>query len=343
MFFIIFATMEKREVVLSGIRPTGHLHLGNYFGAVKNFVKMQDTNDCYFFIADYHSLTTHPHPDNLQGNVRQVLIEYLAAGLNPEKATLYLQSDIPETAELYLFLNMNAYLGELERVTTFKEKARKQPNNVNAGLLTYPTLMDADIIIQKAAKVPVGKDQEQNLEMTRTYARRFNKMYNTDFFPVPKAFNFGEALVKIPGLDGSGKMGKSEGEGNAIFLNDDPKVIRKKIMRAVTDSGPTEKNQPKPEPIENLFTLLKVVSKPEVVEYFDEKYNDCSIRYGDLKKQLAEDVIAFTTPFAEKIKALDASDDYILKVMNMGAEKARANAQKTMREVREIIGFRKIY
>ncbi len=343
MFFIIFATMEKREVVLSGIRPTGHLHLGNYFGAVKNFVKMQDTNDCYFFIADYHSLTTHPHPDNLQGNVRQVLIEYLAAGLNPEKATLYLQSDIPETAELYLFLNMNAYLGELERVTTFKEKARKQPNNVNAGLLTYPTLMAADIIIQKAAKVPVGKDQEQNLEMTRTYARRFNKMYNTDFFPVPKAFNFGEALVKIPGLDGSGKMGKSEGEGNAIFLNDDPKVIRKKIMRAVTDSGPTEKNQPKPEPIENLFTLLKVVSKPEVVEYFDEKYNDCSIRYGDLKKQLAEDVIAFTTPFAEKIKALDASDDYILKVMNMGAEKARANAQKTMREVREIIGFRKIY
>jgi len=343
LFFIIFATMEKREVVLSGIRPTGHLHLGNYFGAVKNFVKMQDTNDCYFFIADYHSLTTHPHPDNLQGNVRQVLIEYLAAGLNPEKATLYLQSDIPETAELYLFLNMNAYLGELERVTTFKEKARKQPNNVNAGLLTYPTLMAADIIIQKAAKVPVGKDQEQNLEMTRTYARRFNKMYNTDFFPVPKAFNFGEALVKIPGLDGSGKMGKSEGEGNAIFLNDDPKVIRKKIMRAVTDSGPTEKNQPKPEPIENLFTLLKVVSKPEVVEYFDEKYNDCSIRYGDLKKQLAEDVIAFTTPFAEKIKALDASDDYILKVMNMGAEKARANAQKTMREVREIIGFRKIY
>ncbi len=343
MFFIIFATMEKREVVLSGIRPTGHLHLGNYFGAVKNFVKMQDTNDCYFFIADYHSLTTHPHPDNLQGNVRQVLIEYLAAGLDPEKATLYLQSDIPETAELYLFLNMNAYLGELERVTTFKEKARKQPNNVNAGLLTYPTLMAADIIIQKAAKVPVGKDQEQNLEMTRTYARRFNKMYNTDFFPVPKAFNFGEALVKIPGLDGSGKMGKSEGEGNAIFLNDDPKVIRKKIMRAVTDSGPTEKNQSKPEPVENLFTLLKVVSKPEVVEYFDEKYNDCSIRYGDLKKQLAEDVIAFTTPFAEKIKALDASDDYILKVMNMGAEKARANAQKTMREVREIIGFRKIY
>ncbi len=335
--------MEKKDIVLSGIRPTGHLHLGNYFGAVKNFVKMQETNECYFFIADYHSLTTHPHPENLQGNVRQVLIEYLAAGLDPEKATLYLQSDIPETAELYLFLNMNTYLGELERVTTFKEKARKQPNNVNAGLLTYPTLMAADIIIQKAHKVPVGKDQEQNLEMTRTFARRFNHIYGVDFFPIPTAYNFGEELVKIPGLDGSGKMGKSEGEGNAIFLNDDAKVIRKKIMRAVTDSGPTGINQAKSEPIENLFTLLEVVSKPEVVEYFDEQYSNCTIRYGDMKKQLAGDVIAFTAPFAEKIKALSSDDDYILKVMNMGAEKARANAQKTMREVREIIGFRKIY
>lgn len=335
--------MKKNEVVLSGIRPTGNLHLGNYFGAVKNFVKMQETNECYFFIADYHSLTTHPHPDNLQGNVRQVLIEYLAAGLDPEKATLYLQSDIPETAELYLFLNMNAYLGELERVTTFKEKARKQPNNVNAGLLTYPTLMAADIIIQKADKVPVGKDQEQNLEMTRTYARRFNNMYGVEFFPIPTAFNFGEQLVKIPGLDGSGKMGKSEGEANAIFLNDDPKTIRKKVMRAVTDSGPTEMNQEKPDPIQNLFALMKVVSAPDVVEYFDDQYNKCTIRYGDLKKQLAEDIVAFTTPFSEKIKELSADDDYILKVMNMGAEKARANAQKTMREVREIIGFRKIY
>ncbi len=335
--------MEKKDIVLSGIRPTGNLHLGNYFGAVTNFVKMQETNDCFFFIADYHSLTTHPHPDNLQQNVRQVLVEYLAAGLDPEKATLYLQSDIPETAELYLFLNMNAYLGELERVTTFKEKARKQPNNVNAGLLTYPTLMAADIIIHKATKVPVGKDQEQNLEMTRTFARRFNNMYKADFFPIPTAYNFGKQLVKIPGLDGSGKMGKSEGEGNAIFLNDDPKVIRKKVMRAVTDSGPTEKNQTKPEPIENLFTLMKVVSTPETVKYFDEQYNNCTIRYGDMKKQLAEDIIAFTEPFRQRIAEISADDDYIRKVIDMGAEKARESARKTMREVRSIIGFRKIY
>jgi tryptophanyl-tRNA synthetase len=335
--------MEKKEIVLSGIRPTGNLHLGNYFGAVKNFVKMQETHTCFFFIADYHSLTTHPTPGNLQQNVRQVLVEYLAAGLDPEKATLYLQSDLPETAELYLFLNMNAYMGELERVTTFKEKARKQPDNINAGLLTYPTLMAADIIIHKANKVPVGKDQEQNLEMARTFARRFNHMYKVDFFPQPSAYNFGEELVKIPGLDGSGKMGKSEGEGNAIFLMDDPKVLRKKVMRAVSDSGPTEMNQVKPEPIENLFSLLKVVSQPDVVDYFNDQYNNCNIRYGDLKKQLADDMIAFTEPFRDKIAELTADQDYITRVMNHGAEKARESGRHTVEEVRQIIGFRKYY
>ncbi len=335
--------MEKKPIVLSGIRPTGNLHLGNYFGAVKNFVKMQETNECYFFIADYHSLTTHPKPKDLQANVRQVLVEYLAAGLDPEKSTLYLQSDIPETTELYLFLNMNAYMGELQKVTTFKEKARKHPENINAGLLTYPSLMAADILIHRSHMVPVGKDQEQHLEMTRTFAKRFNRMYKTDLFPIPRAFNFGEQLVKIPGLDGSGKMGKSEGEGNAIFLNDDPKILRKKVMRAVSDSGPTEMNQEKPEAIQNLFTLLDVVSKPDVVEYFNDQYNNCNIRYGDLKKQLAEDMIAFTEPFRERIIEISADQDYITKVMDMGAEKARISAQATTRLAREIIGFRKIY
>lgn len=328
------------EIVLSGIRPTGNLHLGNYFGAVKNFVKMQEENQCYFFIADYHSLTTHPKPGDLHGNVKQVLAEYLAAGLDPEKSTLYVQSDLPEIAELYLFLNMNAYLGELERVTTFKEKARKQPDNVNSGLLTYPSLMAADILIHKAHKVPVGKDQEQNLEMTRTFARRFNRMYKEDYFPIPQAYNFGNELVKVPGLDGSGKMGKSESEGNAIFLIDDASVIRKKVMRAVTDSGPTEPNQQKPEAIENLFSLLKIVSGDDVVEYFNAQYNQCNIRYGDLKKQLAEDMARFTEPFRERILEISADEAYISNVARMGAEKARASAAKTIAEVREIIGFR---
>lgn len=328
------------DTVVSGIRPTGNLHIGNYFGAMKNFVKMQENNHCFFFIADYHSLTTHPKPGDLHGNVKNVLVEYLAAGIDPEKATIYIQSDVPEIAELYLLLNMNAYLGELERCTSFKDKVRQQPENVNAGLLTYPTLMAADVIIHKAAKVPVGKDQEQNLEMMRTFARRFNRMYSEDYFPIPQAYNFGEALVKIPGLDGAGKMGKSESEGNAVFLADAPEVIRKKVMRAVTDSGPTEMNQKKPEAIQNLFTLMEVLSTPDTVAFFDEAYNNCNIRYGDMKKQLAEDVIAFTTPYREKILALSEDSEYLRKVTREGAEVARESASKTIKEVREIIGFK---
>ena len=326
------------DIVVSGIRSTGKLHLGNYFGALKNFVKMQHENNCYFFIADYHSLTTHPTPENLHGSVKQVLAEYLACGLDPEVATLYVQSDIPEIPELYLLLNMNAYLGELERCRSFKDKIRNQTNNVNAGLLTYPTLMAADIIIHKAHKVPVGKDQEQHLEMTRTFANRFNRLYNVEYFPEPVAYNFGEQLVKIPGLDGSGKMGKSE--GNAIYLSDDPKTIRKKVMKAVTDSGPTEPNQPKPEPIQNLFTIMSVVSSADTQQFFNEKYNSCEIRYGDMKKQLAEDIVAFTEPFYTRIEDLLANTDYLRKVAKMGAEKARESATRTIKEVREIIGFR---
>lgn len=328
------------EIVLSGIRPTGNLHLGNYFGAVKNFIKMQEENKCFFFIADYHSLTTHPTPADLHGNVKQVLVEYLATGLDPEKSTIYIQSDLPEIAELYLFLNMNAYMGELERVTTFKDKARKQPENINAGLLTYPSLMAADIIIHKANKVPVGKDQEQHLEMTRTFARRFNRMYKEDFFPIPTAYNFGEELVKVPGLDGSGKMGKSEGEGNAVFLADDPATIRKKVMRALTDAGPTEPNQQKPDYIDNLFSLMKLVSTPDAVAFFDEQYNKCAIRYGDMKKQLAEDIIVFTEPVRQRIIELSGNPEYLSKVARIGAEKAHESARKTINEVREIIGFR---
>ncbi len=326
------------ETVVSGIRPTGNLHLGNYFGAVGNFLKMQENYNCYFFIADYHSLTTHPNPADLHGNVRQILAEYLAAGLDPEKATIYVQSDLPEVAELTLLLNMNAYLGELERTTSFKDKARQQPENVNAGLLTYPVLMAADIIIHQANKVPVGKDQEQNLEMTRKFANRFNRIYGSDYFTIPQPFNFGESLVKIPGLDGSGKMGKSE--GNGIYLAEEPSSIRKKVMKAVTDSGPEIPNSPISEPIQNLFTIMSVVSEPEVVAQFKDDYARCSIRYGDLKKKLAEDIINFTDPIREKIKAIASDDTYLRKVAEMGREKAHESAAKTIKEVREIIGFK---
>lgn len=329
------------ETVVSGIRSTGNLHLGNYYGAIQNFIKMQHEYNCYFFIADLHSLTTHPTPANLHNNVKQVLIEYLAAGIDPEKATIYIQSDLPEIAELYLYMNMNAYLGELERSTSFKDKVRAQPDNVNAGLLTYPVLMAADIIIHKATKVPVGKDQEQHLEMARTFGNRFNRLYNNDYFPEPYAFTYGSNLVKIPGLDGKGKMGKSEGEGNAVYLSDAPEVIRKKVMRAVTDSGPTTENQEKPQEIQNLFDLMKVVSTQDTYQHFDNLYNTMQVRYGDLKKQLAEDMINATAPIRERIADIANNTDYLSRVASLGAEKARESAGKTIREVREIIGFRK--
>ena len=326
------------EIVASGIRPTGNLHLGNYFGAVKSFIKMQYEYNCFFFIADWHSLTTHPNPLNLRQSVKTILAEYLACGIDPEKATIYVQSDVREVAELYLYLNMNAYLGELERVTTFKEKVRSQPDNVNAGLLTYPTLMASDIIIHKAVKVPVGKDQEQNMEMARKAARRFNNIYGVDFFPEPASFHMSDKAVKVPGLDGSGKMGKSE--GNAIYLIDDEKTINKKVMRAVTDSGPTEPNSEKPEPIQNLFTMMEIVSEKDTYDYFNEKYNNCEIRYGDMKKQLAADVNVFCAPIRERINEMVSNTDYLEKVACMGAEKASFSAAKTLNEVREIIGFK---
>jgi len=340
LIFPTFVGLKIMETVVSGIRSTGNLHLGNYFGAIRNFLKMQHEYKCFFFIADYHSLTTHPNPKDLHQNVKQVLVEYLACGIDPEAATLYVQSDLPEIAELYLLLNMHAYVGELERCTSFKEKIRQHPDNINAGLLTYPTLMAADIIIHRATKVPVGKDQEQHLEMCRNFSNRFNHLYQVDYFPEAYAFNYGTDLVKIPGLDGTGKMGKSEGEGNAVFLGESPENIRKKVMKAVTDSGPTTPNQEKPDVIKNLFLLMKAVSDKSTLSHFEESYNNCNIRYGDMKKQLAEDIIKFTEPFRNKIAELSSDNEYLKKVAKHGAEKARESAAKTIREAREIIGFK---
>lgn len=350
----------SKEIVLSGIRSTGNLHLGNYYGALRKFVNIQNDYDCRFFIADLHALTTNPNPEDLHANVKKILAEYLAAGIDPDKATIFIQSDVPEIAEMYLLLNMHVGIGELMRTTSFKDKARKclglsganddeefektiigadTNKRVNAGLLTYPTLMAVDILIQKATKVPVGKDQLQHLELTRRFARRFNSFYNIDYFPEPYDFDFGGAPVKVPGLDGSGKMGKSE--GNCIYLVDEPKALRKKVMRAVTDEGPQAPNSPLSEPVANLFSLLELTSKPEIVQQFRDAYADCSIRYGDLKKQLAEDILAVTTPIRERVNDILADEDYLRRVVKQGAEKARESAAATLADVRRIMGIRK--
>ncbi|MGE9310255.1 tryptophan--tRNA ligase [Niabella sp. CJ426] len=328
-----------KQIVVSGVRPTGNLHLGNYFGALRNYVKMQNEYDCYFFIADLHSLTTHPDTKELKENVLHVASEYMACGLDPNKVVLYCQSDLPQTTELYLFLNMMAYKGELEKTTTFKDKVRLQPENVNAGLLTYPVLMAADIMIHRAQLVPVGKDQEQHLEMTRTFANRFNHRYG-EVFPEPRAFNFGEQLLKVPSLDGAGKMSKSENQYATIYLSDDDDLIRKKIMKAKTDSGPTEPNSVKPDYIENVFDLMKLVSRQDTIAQFEADYNNCNIRYGDLKKQLAEDMVNYIAPIRQKAKDIRANEAELNIILKVGAQKAAESADKTISAVREAIGLK---
>ena len=330
-------------MVLSGIRPTGFLHLGNYFGAMRNYVRMQDEFNCYFFVANWHSLTTHPDTKELQANVLRVIAENIACGLDPEKVALYVQSDVPQIAELYLYLNMMAYKGELEKTVTFKEKVRLQPENVNAGLLTYPVLQAADILIHRAVKVPVGKDQEQHLEMARNYAERFNHRYG-EVLPLPYAFNYGGELVKIMSLDGEGKMSKSENQMNTLYLADEDDVIRKKIMKAKTDGGPLTPNAPMPAYIENLFTLMGLVSSVDTVQKFKSDYNNssegnCIIRYGDLKKQLAEDMASFIKPIREKAADLQKDTATLQKIMKLGAEKAGESASKTLTLVRSAIGM----
>ncbi|MBO9727826.1 MAG: tryptophan--tRNA ligase [Chitinophaga sp.] len=329
----------QKEIVVSGIRPTGYLHLGNYFGAIRNYIRMQEEFNCYFFVADWHSLTTHPDPKDLKGNVMRVLAENIASGLDPEKVALYAQSDVPEIAELYLLMNMLAYVGELERVPTFKDKVRLQPDNVNAGLLTYPVLMSVDIIIQRAVKVPVGKDQGQHLEMARNFAQRFNHRYG-ELFPEPEAFNYGDGLVRIPSLDGKGKMSKSENEMATLYLADEDKQIMDKIKKAKSDTGTGVPGSEMPESVQNLLDLMKLVSAPETVAFFENQWNTTgNIRFGELKPQLGEDMVKFIAPIRERAKELQRDTNYLEKIMKAGAEKARANAAQTLQQARKLIGL----
>lgn len=324
---------------MSGIRPTGFLHLGNYFGAIRNYVRMQDEFECYFMVADLHSLTTHPDTKELKANVHRVLAENIACGLDPDKAAVYCQSHISETAELYLYLNMLAYKGELEKTATFKDKVRLHPENINAGLLTYPVLQAADIIIHRASLVPVGKDQEQHLEMARNFVNRFNHRYG-DVFPEPQAFNYNDKLIKVPSLDGTGKMSKSENQMATLYLADSDELIRKKVMKAKTDSGPTEPNAEKPDYIQNIFLLMELISSDDVINKFESDYNNCIIRYGDMKKQLADDMVKFIRPIREKVEGILADENYLKAVMQQGAEKAGKSANATMAIVRDAIGLK---
>ena len=339
---------KKTEIVMSGIRPTGFLHLGNYFGAVRNYVRMQEEYTCYFMVADLHALTTLNETRELKGHVRRVMAENIACGLDPDKVAFYCQSHVPETAELYLFFNMIAYKGELEKTPTFKEKVRLQPNNVNMGLLTYPVLQAADILLHRATLVPVGKDQEQHLELARNYAVRFNQRY-AGVFPEPYAFNFGEVLAKVPSLDGAGKMSKSENQMATLYLADSDEAIRKKIAKAKTESGSRvpvkaeggeRQDLPAmPESVASLFQLLRLVAPQDMVQKFMADYEAGTIRYGDMKKELAEGMVKFIAPIREKAEAIQSDEAYLRRVMEQGAAKARASARVTIEMAKDAIGL----
>ncbi len=287
-------------------------------------------------VADLHSLTTHPDTAALKTNVIRVLSENIACGLDPDKVALYCQSHVPETTELYLFLNMLAYLGELEKTPAFKDKVRQQPDNVNAGLLTYPVLQAADILLHRATLVPVGKDQEQHLEIARNYVNRFNHRYG-EVFPEPYAFNFGRELAKVPSLDGIGKMSKSENQMATLYLGDDDDTIRKKLMKAKTADGVAGPEMP--DSVASLFQLMKLVSTEDKTDKFRADYNAGGIRYGDMKKELGEDMVKFIAPIREKATAIRGDEKYLREVMESGAAKARASAQATLSLVKQAMGL----
>jgi len=334
-------TIEKSDIIVSGVQSTGTLHIGNYYGAVKNYVDLANRidNPMYFFIADLHSLTSHPDTKDLMNSRYLTLAIYLGCGLDPEKATIYYQSDVYYTHELYLYLNVFANLGELERTATFKDKVQKQSENVNAGLLTYPVLMAADILIHKGTKVPVGKDQAQHLEMTRTFGNRFNHYYNQSFFKEPLAYTLTDQLIHIPSLAGKGKMSKSDDPSTAIYLIDSDEDIEKKIKRAVTDTGPKEANSPLTEEMKNLFDIMQLFCAKDVVNDYLNAYADCTIRYGDMKKQLAQDTISTLAPIRENIERYLGNKKLLQEIAYAGADKANQSAKQTLEEVRDIMGL----
>lgn len=322
--------------VFSGIRPTGNIHIGNYLGAIKQWISLQEKNECVFCVVDLHAITTPYDAKELQKDIFNTLIIYLAAGVDPEKSVIFVQSQIKEHAELAWLLETITPLGELKRMTQFKEKSKENPDYVNAGLLNYPVLMAADILLYKAEGVPVGKDQEQHIELTRTIARKFNQKFG-NAFKEPKAL-LPEEGAKIMGLtEPKKKMSKSDDPKSCIFLFDSPEEIRKKIMLAQTDSGKDIiYNVTKKPGISNLLIIYSLISsKPtrEIEKQFRGK------KYGEFKKSLAEALINYLEPFRRKQKELLTREVYVQEILRQGQVRAEAIAQETIREVKEKMGL----
>ncbi|MFL0246425.1 tryptophan--tRNA ligase [Candidatus Clostridium stratigraminis] len=327
---------EKRKVIFSGIQPSGELTLGNYLGAVKNWVKLQDAYDCYFCIVDLHAITVKQVPKDLRARTLEVMAIYIASGINPEKNTIFIQSHVPAHSEAAWLLNCNTYIGELNRMTQFKDKSQRYGESISAGLLNYPVLMAADILLYQTDLVPVGSDQKQHLEIARDIAQRFNNSYS-ETFVIPDGY-IAKNGAKIMSLqDPSKKMSKSDDNPNGfILIMDPPEVIRKKISRAVTDSiGVVNYCEEQPG-VKNLITILSTITG-ETIEAIERKYEGQG--YAQFKKDVAEAIVNELEPIQLKVKELLSNKDYLESIYKAGAEKANYAARKTLFKMQKKIGF----
>ena len=322
--------------IFSGIRPTGGLHIGNYLGAIKQWIALQENNECVFCIVDSHAITTPYDPKELQKNILEATAIYLAAGINPEKSVIFVQSEVKEHAELAWLLGTITPMGELSRMTQFKEKSKKHKDYINAGLFNYPVLMAADILLYKSQGVPVGKDQEQHVELARTIAKKFNQKFGK-IFPEPEAI-MPKVGAKIMSLtDPKKKMSKSDDPKSCISLFDSPEDIQKKIMSAETDSGKDViYNVTKKPGISNLLTIYSLITDKPVHD-IEKEFKGKG--YGDFKKSLAKILIDYLEPFRRKQKELLTRDVYVKEILSKGASRAKIIAQSTMQEVREKMGL----
>jgi len=316
---------------LSGIQPSGRLHIGNFFGAMSHQLKLQDENECFYFIADYHALTSNPSPDEIAQNVLDVAIDYMALGLDTDKTVFWRQSDVPEVTELTWLLSCITPMGLLQRCTSYKDKV-SQGFSPNHGLFAYPVLQAADILIFNSDIVPVGADQKQHIEVARDIAIRFNNAYG-EILTLPEDYII-ESVAVVPGLDGR-KMSKSY--GNAIEIFEPENSIEKKIMRIVTDSTSVE--EPKDPDKCNVFALLKLLASPDELAEWENRYRSGGMGYGQAKKRLVELMIEYFRPYRKKRAELENNIDYVKKVLADGARRAKAVAAETLARARNAVGL----
>jgi tryptophanyl-tRNA synthetase len=325
--------IKNKQIVLSGIQPTGELHIGNYLGSLKNFVELQDKYQCYFFLATYHSITENYNPKEKHQQVLDLAMTYLAAGLDPRKCIIFNQADIPECTELAWIFNTITPVSELYRMTQFKDKSAKQVKNINAGLLDYPVLQAADILLYKPDLIPVGTDQLQHLELTNEIVRWFNNKFGTYFNPIKPLLTKMPKVMSL--LEPEKKMSKSAGPSDYIAINDGPDIILAKLKKAVTGMGTEDQI---PAGAQNLMTLLSEFGTKEDMAFFENQIKNKAIKYSELKEKLAQNISDYFADYRAKYKELQARPDYIKKVLKQGAKEAQKVAQKTLKEVKELIG-----